>query len=450
MLDGTQNAEMRNPRANAVREMKRLIDRYPDVQLATLVDAAPNGDQWLHELKFDGYRLLGYVAGGEPRLRTRNGNDWTSRFPAISASLQKIEAKNAVLDMEAVIVDAEGKTSFQALQAALGEGGNADRIVAYVFDLLHLNGEDLTKLALRDRKKKLQDLLATPRSDAVLRFSDHVEGGGAEMHRQACAKGLEGIVSKLADAPYAAGRQKTWLKIKCALRQEFIILGYSSAKKGARALGALYIGYRKEGALCYAGKVGTGFSMKSAQELVERFGRISSAKPILTRTETEGMGAGEWSAVHWVKPLLLCEVAFTEWTQDGRIRHPSFQGLREDKDANEVKQEKPVPIAKTRAPQTAKPGTMVAAGITITHPDRVISETGHITKGELAEYHAAVADFMLPRIVRHPLSLLRCPSGIDGKDCFFQRSPGRGLGKDVHPFEFQSQGKALRVSLYRR
>lgn len=339
------------------------------------------------------------------------------------------------------MVDAEGKTSFQALQAALGEGGNADRIVAYVFDLLHLNGEDLTTLALRDRKKKLQELLTTPRRDAVLRFSDHIEGGGAEMHRQACAKGLEGIVSKLADAPYTTGRQKTWLKIKCALRQEFIILGYSAAKKGERALGALYIGYRKEGALRYAGKVGTGFSMKSAQELVDRFGRISSAKPILTRAEADGMGAGEWSAVHWVKPVLLCEVAFTEWTQDGRIRHPSFQGLREDKDASGVKQEKPVPTAKSLPTQTAKPGTIVVAGITITHPDRVISETGHITKGELAEYHAAVADFMLPRIVRHPLSLLRCPSGIDGKDCFFQRSPGRGLGKDVHPFEFQHKGK---------
>ena len=316
--------------------MKHLIERYPDVQLATLVDTAPDGDQWFHELKFDGYRLLGFVAGGDARLRTRNGNDWTRRFPAISASLQKIKAKNAVLDMEAVMVDAEGKTSFQALQAALGEGGKADRIVAYVFDLLHLNGEDLTKLALSGRKKKLQELLATSQRDAVLRFSDHVEGGGRDMHRHACAKGLEGIVSKLADAPYAPGRQKTWLKIKCALRQEFIIVGYSTAKKGERALGALYIGYRKDGALRYAGKVGTGFSMKSAQELVDRFGKISSAKPILTRAETEGMGAGEWGAVHWVKPLLLCEVAFTEWTQDGRIRHPSFQGLRADKDASVV------------------------------------------------------------------------------------------------------------------
>ena len=155
------------------------------------------------------------------------------------------------------------------------------------------------------------------------------------------------------------------------------------------------------------------------------------------------MGAGEWRAVHWVKPELLCEVAFTEWTDDGRIRHPSFQGLREDKrcgrgetgETNEVRRSG-IPLSKA-----AKPGSLVAAGITISHPDRVISETGHVTKGELAEYHAAVAPFMLPRIARHPLSLLRCPSGIDGKQCFFQRSPGRGLGKDVHPFEFRHKGK---------
>jgi bifunctional non-homologous end joining protein LigD len=262
------------------------------------------------------------------------------------------------------------------------------------------------------------------------------------MHKQACAKGLEGIISKRADAPYVAGRQKTWLKVKCALRQEFIIVGYSVAKTGGRALGALYLGYRKDRALVYAGKVGTGFTMKSARELVERLRKVAVSEPVLTRAETRGMGAVEWKTVHWVRPTLLCEVAFTEWTEDGRIRHPSFQGLREDKDAAEVKQEKPAHVSSaTKSGPQAKPGALIAAGIPITHPDRVISETGHITKGELAEYHAAVAPFMLPRMVRHPLSLLRCPSGIDGGGCFYQRGPGRGLGKDVRPFEFRHKGK---------
>ena len=262
------------------------------------------------------------------------------------------------------------------------------------------------------------------------------------MFAKACATGLEGIVSKKADAPYTAGRQKGWLKTKCAQRQEFIILGFSAARTGDRALGALYLGYRKDGALRYAGKVGTGFSMKSARDLAERFATLAVTKPVLTRAETGGMPAGEWQSIRWIKPVLLCEVAFTEWTQDGRIRHPSFQGLREDKDAGDVKKETPVPtraVAKnTQAKEKA--GALVVGGITITHPDRVISETGHVTKGELAEYYAAVAPFLLPRIARHPLSLLRCPSGIDG-ECFYQRNPGKGLGPDVHPFEFRHKGK---------
>jgi bifunctional non-homologous end joining protein LigD len=413
--------------------LKRLMERYPEVQLATLVDAPPEGAGWLHEIKFDGYRLLGFVSDGAALLRTRNGKDWTGKFPSLHAALATLKAKGAVLDMEAVIVDAQGRSSFQALQGALGDGGDGSEIVAYVFDLLYLDGKDLTKLPLTERKEKLRDLLKKSRQETRLRYSDHIAGNGAEMFRKACQSSLEGIVSKQADAPYLPGRQKSWLKIKCGQRQEFIILGFSDARKGERALGALYLGYRKNGVLSYAGKVGTGFTMKSAQELVERFARIRSQKPLLTRAESAGVGGGEWSAIHWLQPKLLCEVAFTEWTADGHIRHPSFQGLREDKEASEVKKEMP-----RKTP--AKSGSLVLAGITITHPDRVISEAGHVTKGELAEYYAAIAPFILPQIVRRPLSLLRCPSGIDSQ-CFFQRNPGRGLGADVKPFEFQHKGK---------
>jgi bifunctional non-homologous end joining protein LigD len=442
IASGAKRVNKRKPHAQAAATLERLMDRYPDVQLATLVDQAPEGDQWVHEIKFDGYRLLGFVAGGAVRLRTRNGNDWTESFPAVATALQRLKIDSAVLDLEAVVLDSEGKSSFQALQSALGEGGHPERIIAYAFDLLHLDGSDLTRLPLTQRKGQLKALVA--KSDqSVLRYSEHFTAAGADMYKQACVKGLEGILSKRADAPYVAGRQKSWLKVKCSLRQEFIIIGYSGAKSGGRALGALYLGYKKDGALLYAGKVGTGFTMQSAREIAARLRKIESAKPILARDETKGMGLAEWRAVHWAKPEILCEVSFTEWTSDGRIRHPSFQGLRQDKDAADVKQEKPMPaaVSAARVSEATGPGDLVAAGITISHPDRIISEAGRITKGQLAEYHAAVAPFMLPCIARRPLSLLRCPSGIDGKQCFFQRNPGRGLGKDVHTFDFRHKGK---------
>ena len=427
---------------DAANELESLMRRYPEVQLATLVPAPPEGANWVHEIKFDGYRLLGFMFGGASRLRTRNGKDWTDRFPSLIGALEILKANSAVVDMEAVVLDDQGKSNFQKLQAALGELGNPNAIVAYVFDVLHLNGKDLTKLPLSERKEMLQNLLAHSKEGNALRYSEHVTGQGAEMFANACRAGLEGIISKVASAPYLPGRQKSWLKIKCAQRQEFIILGYSDARTGDRALGALYLGYRKNGVVKYAGKVGTGFSMKSARELAERFSAMAVEKPLLTRAETADLSAGEWRSIHWVKPTLLCEVAFTEWTADGHVRHPSFQGLREDKDASEVKMETPAQTVESKKPTTEKKknASLVVSGIAITHPDRVISETGHITKGELAEYHASVAPFMLPEIIRHPLSLLRCPSGIGG-ECFFQRNPGKGLGADVKTFEFGNKGK---------
>jgi bifunctional non-homologous end joining protein LigD len=422
-------------------ELKRLMELYPEVQLATLVDNPPEGEEWVHEIKFDGYRLLGFLARGEARLRTRNGKDWTGSFPSVTTALGKLKTQDAVLDMEAVIVDEKGKTSFQALQAALGDGGKPEKIIAYVFDLLHLNGKDLTNLPLTERKEKLENLLKKSKLDRWLRYSAHLVGEGEAMFAKACETGLEGIISKQASAPYVAGRQKSWLKIKCSLRQEFMILGFSDARTGERALGALYLGYKKDGALFYAGKVGTGFSMKSAKELKQRFAGLAVEKPILSRAETEGLAAGEWKSVHWIKPSLLSEVAFTEWTQDGHIRHPSFQGLRDDKEAGDVKQETPVKTAAAKsAGGKATAGQLVLNGVNITHPDRVISDEGHVTKGELAEYYAAVARLILPGIVNRPLSLLRCPSGIGGA-CFFQRNPGRGLGLDVKSFEFHHKAK---------
>jgi bifunctional non-homologous end joining protein LigD len=321
--------------------LDRLVKRYPEVQLATLVDQPPEGDEWLHEIKLDGYRLLGFVAGHGACLRTRNGKDWTEKFPSLVAALETLKAQDAVLDMEAVVLTAEGKSSFQALQAALGNEENASKVVAYVFDLLHLDGEDLCGLPLTKRKEKLKSLLTRSRQKTFLRYSEHVVGAGNKLLAKACASDLEGIVSKKADAPYLPGRQNSWLKSKCAQRQEFIILGSSKARTGVRALGALYLGYRKDATLRYAGKVGTGFSMKSARELADRLEKLAVDKPTLSRSKTGGVGLSEWQSIRWVKPVLICEVAFTEWTQEGHIRHPSFQGLRQDKNAGQVKRETP-------------------------------------------------------------------------------------------------------------
>ena len=351
------------------------MERYPEVQLATLVDEPPEGEEWVHEIKFDGYRLLGFVSDGAAALRTRNGKDWTESFPSLVAAMEKLKVEDAVLDMEAVIVDEKGKSSFQALQAALGDGGKPEKIVAYVFDLLHLDGKDLTRLPLTERKEKLETLLKKSKQDNGCATARILPARARRCSPKPAKRGLRASSPSAQDAPYVAGRQKSWLKIKCSLRQEFIILGFSDARTGGRALGALYLGYKKDGALRYAGKVGTGFSMKSARELAERFAGMTVEKPILSSAETDGLAAGEWNAVHWIKPSLLCEVAFTEWTQDGHIRHPSFQGLREDKDAGEVKQETPVKttVAAKAAKDKTKPGSLVLSGITITHPDRVIS-----------------------------------------------------------------------------
>jgi bifunctional non-homologous end joining protein LigD len=415
-----------------------LTKKYAGPQLATLVDQPPAGDAWIHEIKFDGYRLLAYVVGDEVRLVTRNGNDWTPQFPSITEALAGLGVDEAVIDLEAVVLDRDGHSHFQPLQAALGEGGDRESIVGFAFDLLHLNGEDMASRPLTERKSDLQKLLARAKPKA-LHYSEHFTGDGDQVFGNACKLGLEGIISKRAHAAYEAGRTKSWLKIKCQQRQEFIILGYSDARTGDRALGALYLGYRKAGKLRYAGKVGTGFTMQSARDLTARFAHVASSDPPIPRADASDIPSGEWRSIHWVRPKLLCEVAFTEWTRDGHIRHPSFQGLREDKNSAEVRQEMKQEIPKHEAPKRRSDRREVG-GIAITHPDRVISETGHVTKGELAEYYAAVAPRMLPEIVMRPISLLRCPDGI-GPSCFYQRNPGRGLGRDVRAFPFTNKGK---------
>jgi bifunctional non-homologous end joining protein LigD len=303
-------------------------------QLATLVKEAPTGDQWFHELKFDGYRLLCHINRRKVRFWTRNQKDWTDKFPHLSRAMQSIPATSAILDGEVIVLDPKHLSSFQKLQQALGKGD--EKLIYEVFDLVYLDGVDLTHCALKDRKSLLAKLFASVAPRGPVRYSDHIEGSGAAFFNKACDHGIEGIVSKLASAPYESTRNRNWLKVKCGKRQEFVIAGYTPSEKGL-AFASLILGVYEKGELVYSGRVGTGFSDKLRAELRKKLDKISLAtSPFATRPKDPGL-----REAHWVSPKLVAEVAFTEWTSDGSIRHPSFQGLREDKKPEDIRRESP-------------------------------------------------------------------------------------------------------------
>ena len=325
-----------------------------------------------------------------------------------------------------------GTTSFQALQNALSTNRQG-QLVYFVFDLLHLDGQDLTGATLEARKSALETLIGTGR-DGAIRYSTHVVGQGDEFFRQACRLSLEGVVSKRRDRPYEPGRGRSWLKVKCIQEQEFVVGGFTEPKGARTGLGALLLGVNGEnGALAYAGKVGTGFTGPVAKRLRERLDRIQISQSPFERRPP---GAAE---AHWVKPELVAEVEFTEWTEDGRLRHPSFKGIREDKAAADVVRERPAKPAATprragsRAPKTtpstgektstARGDDAVVAGVRITHPDRVVYPEDGVTKARLARYYAAIAEHILPHLRSRPTALVRCPDGV-GHECFYQKHPG--------------------------
>lgn len=324
------------------RARKTAMPEFVAPQLATLVRTPPRGDEWLHELKFDGYRMVCHLSRGKARFWSRNGKDWTEKFPNLSEAMKSLPVTTAILDGEVVVVDQAGRSSFQKLQNAMGRGGR-ERPTAFVFeifDLIYLDGYNLTQTPLVERKAVLAQLLGSAKTKDTLRYSDHVEGNGAQFFKQACTYGLEGIVSKLASAPYESTRNGNWQKIKCLRRQEFVIAGYLPSKKGFPGFGALMLGVYDEGKLVYAGRVGTGFSIKQRLELQQKLDRIS--QPSMSYAEKpKDPGLRE---AHWAKPKLVAEVEFSEWTADGLIRHPSFQGLREDKKATEVIREEPADV----------------------------------------------------------------------------------------------------------
>jgi bifunctional non-homologous end joining protein LigD len=299
-------------------------------QLATLVSQAPAGDDWLHEVKYDGFRMGLVIDRRTRRLISRNGHDWTARFPDIVEAARGLPVSSAVLDGEVALLQADGRTSCQALQ---GGGAGAGTLVFFLFDALFIDGEDLSPLPLEARKARLEALL--PRRSTLLRYSRHTIGDGERAHHDACRSRLEGIISKRRDAPATAGRSKTWLKVKCLGRQEFVIGGYTDPQGAREGLGALLIGYYDGDRLVWAGKVGTGFTTQVARDLRERLAPLVQEESPFTPAPRGAPVKG----AHWVRPKLVGEVAFTEWTTAGKIRHPSFQGLRDDKPARAVVRE---------------------------------------------------------------------------------------------------------------
>ncbi|MEO5586228.1 MAG: DNA ligase D [Novosphingobium sp.] len=385
---------------------------FQAVQLATLVDHVPAGGRWLHELKYDGYRTLVAVGGGEAQGYTRSGLDWSDRYPAVLAAAAALDVGSALIDGEAVVILPDGRTSFQALQAALKDDPQA--IVFYAFDLLELDGKDLTDRPLIERKAKLAELLAG--RDGALLYSDHIVGQGEELFAHVCKTGLEGIVSKRSDARYVGARTRTWVKTKCTRRQEFVLVGWIPSDKG-REFRSLLLGTHEDGTLRYAGKVGTGFSAALRQELLAKMAPLERDKPAVAAPRAEVRGA------HWIAPELVAEIAFTEFTGDGVLRHSSFLGLRGDKPAAAVVLEAPKRVEQVIAP--AAP-----SGVKISNPQRVIFPEGNLTKGQLADYYEAVSPIMLPWMGSRPISLVRCPQGR-AKKCFFQKHDAGTFGKAV-------------------
>jgi bifunctional non-homologous end joining protein LigD len=386
-------------------------------QLATLVDSPPSDPQaWAYEIKFDGYRLLVRVDGADIKLFTRNGNDWTSKLAPLHKAITKAKLPAGWYDGEMVMLNDKGVPDFGALQQSF-DAAKPNEIVLYLFDVPFCNGHDLRAVPLRERRALLQGLLEKSSSER-LRFSEAFNAPPESVVASACKLGLEGVIAKRLDSTYVSRRSPAWIKLKCSQRQEFVIGGYTDPQGSRVGIGALLLGiHGKDGVLRYAGKVGTGFDDPTLGMLKARVDKLTTAKcPFSMATEIEGRP-------HWVKPQLVAEVSFGEWTRAGIIRHSVFHGLRTDKPASAVVREKP---AVTR--RSVKPGGDTAATyshalnptLRVTHPERVIDPSTGITKIELVQYYGLVGDLMMSHLKGRPVSLVRAPSGVDGP-LFFQK-----------------------------
>ncbi|WP_282413360.1 DNA ligase D [Pseudomonas sp. PS01299] len=413
-------------------------------ELATLVDSAPEG-QWSYEIKFDGYRIMARIDHDQVQLFTRNGHDWTHKLPQQAQALAELGLESAWLDGEVVVTNERGVPDFQALQNAF-EAGRSGSIMYYLFDMPYLNGVDLREVPVEERRAALSTVLGG-HEQPLLRFSEAFDETADALLNSACQMQMEGLIGKRLGSPYVSRRSSDWIKLKCKHRQEFVVVGYTDPKGARSAFGALLLGLhdRDSGELRYAGKVGTGFNETTLKSILAQLKPLQVKKAAVVNPPS----GFEAKGVHWLKPKLLAEVAFAEMTKDGSVRHAVFHGLRNDKPARSITEERAKPVKtsakatpskkaasskkaaeskKATEPKKAEPAPsqlgLASGKVRITHPDRVIDAVSGTTKMQLAEYYASVAEWILPQLKDRPVALVRAPDGIAG-ELFFQKNAER-------------------------
>lgn len=384
-------------------------------QLATLAASAPQGD-WIVESKFDGYRLMARIDDGDVRLFTRNGHDWTRRLKPIATAVADLGLDSAWLDGEIVVLNEAGVPDFNRLQNAIDNARTGD-VQMFVFDVPFLGGMDLRDVPLASRRAALRELFEQ-REESIVRLSQSFDVLPSQLLDAACRMGMEGVMVKRADARYTSGRTESWLKLKCTHRQEFVVVGFTDRTGAPSEVGGLLLGYHEAGVLRYAGSVGTGWDSATGRELKSMLSKLQVSQPTVPPEEAK---PGRWSrraagTERWVKPTMVVEVAFSEWTPDGRVRHPVFRGVRTDKPAALIVRERAKPMGTEALANNVPKST----GVKVTNPERVIDPSTGLRKVDLVRYYESVAEWMLPHLKGRPVSLVRGPTGITG-ELFFQK-----------------------------
>ncbi|MBF8806128.1 DNA ligase D [Pseudomonas asiatica] len=406
-------------------------------QLATLVESSPQGSEWRFEIKFDGYRMLCRVEGDEVRLFTRNGHDWTDKLPKQAAAIKELGLESAWLDGEIVVPNAEGVPDFQLLQNAF-DAGKRQGIIYYLFDLPYLNGADLRLVPVEQRRAALKQVMES-NEHPLLRFSDDFTEDVEALMNSACQMKMEGLIGKRSGSPYVSRRSDSWIKLKCKHRQEFVIVGFTDPKGARSGFGALVLALtdKDSGELRYAGKVGTGFTESTLATILQKLQPLEQKKvPVVN--PPKGVDA---RGIHWLKPELLAEVMFAEITSDGVVRHAVFHGIRTDKPAKDITEEKPAPAPKKATSAKAEATKPTSSKVRITHPERVIDPSSGLTKRDLAEYYAQVSPWLLPHLKDRPIALVRAPEGITG-ELFFQKNADRLAIPNITTVPKAEAGKA--------
>lgn len=399
-------------------------------QLPRLVTDVPeeNGE-WIHEMKFDGYRMQGHLKNGIGNFYSRNALEWSNKFPHLLNAMEKLPVTNAVFDGEIVALDEKGRSHFQKLQNSI-KLKNDISLRYYIFDIMYLNGKDLRALPLLERKEILHDALKNAPSEII--YSEHFTENGADFYRVSCEHELEGIISKLSDSPYSSGRNDLWVKTKCSLRQEFVIGGWTKPQGGRTGLGALLLGVFEKGKFRYTGRVGTGFDTDTLKSIKKELSAIEVSESPFDENSPKGKD------IHWVKPVKACEVSFANWTEEGILRTPVFQGLREDKSPKDIHME--------RAKKTSKKKKLSAIK-DISSPDKILFKKEKITKLQVSNFYQEIAHVMIPYMAGRPLSLVRCPNGSEGT-CFYQKHISGKVPESFYTFPIkEDQGEGIYLAI---